>query len=67
MNRKKESNKIEGRMKDFLKENPKIKKALRVFEISHDQYRKTIEGRFHFYNDTSSSPRSRTNQKTKNR
>jgi len=67
MDRKKESNKIEDRMKDFLKENQKIRKALRVFEISHDQYRRTIEGRFYFYNDTSASPRSRTNQKTKNR
>jgi len=58
MNRKKEAKKIEEQRKDFLKKNPKIKKALEIFDITMDQYEKSLSGRVHFYNDTSTSPRS---------
>lgn len=67
MKRRKKSQKIESQMKEFLKKNPAIKEALRVFDITYNQYKKTMEGGFHFYNDTSTSPRSRTIQKIKSK
>jgi len=57
MKRQKKAQKIGRQMKGFLKENPAIKKALRVFEISHDQYQKALESRYGYYTDTSTSPR----------
>lgn len=63
MERKKKAQKIGNQMKDFLKKNPAIKKALKTFNISYSQYQKTLEGRYSFYTDTSTSPRSRSSQK----
>ena len=28
---------------DFVRENPKIKKALRIFQISEEQYKKALQ------------------------
>jgi len=61
MNRKKEAKRIEEQRKDFLKKNPKIKKALQIFDITIDQYEKSLSGRVRFYTDTSTSPKSRAN------
>jgi hypothetical protein len=58
MNRKKEAKKIEEQRADFLKKNPKIKKALQIFDITIDQYEKTVSGRVNFYTDISTSPKS---------
>jgi len=55
MKRKTKAKKIANQTKDFLKKNPAIKKALRTFNISHSQYQKTLEGRYSFYTDTSTS------------
>ena len=60
MERVKQAQKISEQTSDFLKKNPAIKEALRVFDISYDQYQKTLEGSHYFYTDTSTSP-----QKTK--
>ena len=43
MKRQKQAQKIGGQMKDFLEKNPAIKEALRVFDISYDQYQKALE------------------------
>jgi len=56
MNRGKQAQKAFGQMQDFLKANPAIKEALRVFEISYDQYQKALEGGCNFYTDVSTSP-----------
>jgi len=61
MNRKKEAKKIGEQMAGFLKKNPKIKKALQIFDITIDQYEKSLSGRVNFYTDTSTSPKSSTN------
>jgi len=55
MKRKKEAKKIEEQREDFLKKNPKIKKALEIFDITMDQYEKSLSGRVHFYTDTSTN------------
>jgi len=55
MNRKKEAKKIEERRENFLKKNPKIKKALQIFDITIDQYEKSLSGRANFYTDTSTN------------
>jgi len=36
MKRQKRAQKLGNQMKDFLKKNPAIKEALRVFDISYD-------------------------------
>jgi hypothetical protein len=56
MNRKKQAQKAAGQVQDFLKRNPAIREALCVFEISHDQYQKALEGGCSFYTDVSTSP-----------
>lgn len=56
MKRQKQAQKIGGQMKDFLKKNPAIKEALRVFDISYDQYQKALESGYGYYTDTSTSP-----------
>ncbi len=56
MKRQKQVQKISGQMKYFLKENPSIKEALRVFDISYEQYQKTLEGGYGYYTDVSTSP-----------
>jgi len=55
MNRRKEAKKIEGQREDFLRKNPKIKKALEIFDITMDQYEKSLSGRVRFYTDTSTN------------
>jgi len=55
MNRKKEAKKIEEQREDFLKRNPKIKKALQIFDITMDQYEKSLSGRVNFYTGTSAN------------
>lgn len=56
MKRQKQAQKMGGQMKEFLEKNPAIKEALRVFDISYDQYQKAMESGFNFYTDTSTSP-----------
>ena len=56
MKRQKQAQKIGRKMKEFLKQNPAIKQALRVFDISYDQDQKAIEGGYGYYTDTSTSP-----------
>jgi len=56
MERIKQAQEISKQTKDFLKKNPAIKEALRVFDISYDQYQKTLQGDHYFYTDTSTSP-----------
>jgi methionyl-tRNA synthetase len=56
MKRQKQAQKIGGQMKEFLEKNPAIKEALRVFDISYDQYQKAMESGLNFYTDSSTSP-----------
>lgn len=56
MKRQKQAQKLGGQINEFLKENPAIKEALRVFDISYDQYQKALEGGYVYYTDTSTSP-----------
>lgn len=57
MKRQKQAQKLGGKVKEFLEKNPAIKEALRIFDISYDQYQKAIESGYNFYTDTSTSPR----------
>jgi len=57
MKRQKQVQKLGGQMKEFLEKNPAIKEALRVFDISYDQYQKAMESGYTFYTDTSTFPR----------
>ena len=41
--RSEQAKRIAGQMDRFSKENPQLKEALRVFDISYDQYQKAIE------------------------
>lgn len=43
-----------SRIKNFLKKNPSLNEALRVFDISYDQYQKAMNNVF-FYNSASTS------------
>lgn len=65
MKRRKQAQKLGGQMKDFLEENPAIKEALRVFDISYDQYRKALEGGYSYYTDTSTTSPRKIRFKTK--
>lgn len=56
MKRNKQAQRISGQMREFLKKNPALKEALRVFDISYDQYQKALKGGYNFYTDTSTSP-----------
>jgi len=56
MKRQKQAQKIGGQVKGFLKKNPAIKEALRVFDISYDQYQKALESGYSYYTDISTSP-----------
>jgi hypothetical protein len=49
--------KLDDQIKDFLEKNPSIKDALRVFDISYDQYQKALESGYSYYSDISTSPR----------
>ena len=57
MKRNEQAQKISGQMREFLKKNPALKEALRVFDISYDQYQKALEGGYSYYTDTSTSSR----------
>lgn len=57
MKREKQIQKLDSQVKDFLKKNPAIEDALRVFDISYDQYQKAMESGYNFYTDTSTFPR----------
>jgi len=57
MKRQKQAQKMGSKVKEFLEKNPAIKEALRVFDISYDQYQKAMESGYNFYTDTSTSPR----------
>jgi len=50
------SKKISNDINKLLKEQPKIKEALRVFDISYKQYQHTMEGSHVYYNDVSTLP-----------
>lgn len=41
-------------IKSFLKKNPNLNEALRIFDISYDQYQKATNN-VSFYTDTSTS------------
>lgn len=41
-------------MKKFLRKNPRLSEALRIFDISYDQYQKAINSVF-FYSSASTS------------
>lgn len=56
MKRERQKKSIDSQIKSFFKSNPSIKKALKVFGISYDQYLKTLEGGVSFYTDTSTVP-----------
>lgn len=56
MKRQKQAQKIGDQTKEFLKENPALREALRVFDISYNQYQKALESGYNFYTDTSTSP-----------
>lgn len=57
MNRKTQAKKIDEKAKEFLKKNPQLKEALRIFDISYEQYQRTLEGDYHFYTDIITAPR----------
>lgn len=57
MKRSSQAHKISNQMKTFLRQNPALREAFRVFDISYDQYQKALfEGSCSFYTDTSTSP-----------
>ena len=55
MRREEQVKKINARVKELLTENPEIKEALRVFDISYDQYQKTLQSNYSYYNAFSTS------------
>lgn len=57
MKRTKKMAKFEDEMKKFLKKNPGVKEAMRIFDISYDQYQKALRDNYCFYTDTSTSPK----------
>ena len=57
MKRQKQAQKINVQIKNFLEKSHAIKEALQVFDISYDQYQKTLESEYSYYTDTSTSPR----------
>ena len=49
MRKHKTPSQIDHEIKDFLRRNPEIEKALKVFEISHRQYEAALEGNICYY------------------
>lgn len=47
-------------MEKFLAKNPNIKKALKVFEISHSQYENALDSGVSFYSSASTQPKYQT-------
>lgn len=58
MKRKRQAKKISDQLENFLKENPAIKEALELFDISRNQYQKALEGSYRFYTATTTTPKS---------
>lgn len=56
MRRKIQAQNIENQIRHLLKKNPEIRKALRVFGISNEQYQKTLKGSYSYYTSSSTSP-----------
>ena len=55
MKRSKLAQKIKGNSEEFLKKNPEIAKALRLFDVSYERYKMATEQGY-FYTDISTSP-----------
>ncbi len=55
MKRAKLAQKIKGNSEEFLKKNPEIAKALRLFDVSYERYKIATEQGY-FYTDISTSP-----------
>lgn len=55
MKRIKLAQKIKGNSEEFLKKNPEIAKALRLFDVSYERYKIATEQGY-FYTDISTSP-----------
>lgn len=55
MKRSKIAQKIKGNSEEFLKKNPEIAKALRLFDVSYERYKIATEQGY-FYTDVSTSP-----------
>lgn len=55
MKRSKLAQKIRGNSEEFLKKNPEIAKALRLFDVSYERYKIATEHGY-FYTDISTSP-----------
>jgi hypothetical protein len=53
----KQAQKLGDKVNELLEKNPAIIEALRVFNISYEQYQKAMESSYNFYTDTSTSPR----------
>ena len=47
--------KLAEQRKDFLERNPGVRRALRIFEISSEQYRKATQSNIRFYSSTSTN------------
>ena len=58
-----QAKKIAGQMNRLSTENPQLKEALRVFDISYDQYQKAVQSTPHFYTDTSTVPKREVSDK----
>ena len=68
MKRSKIAQKIKGNSEEFLKKNPEIAKALRLFDVSYERYKIATEQGY-FYTDVSTSPSQKElsrNTKTQN-
>lgn len=55
MKRSKLAQKIKGNSEEFLKKNPEIAKALRLFDVSYERYKMATEQGY-FYTDIATSP-----------
>ena len=55
MKRSKLAQKIKTNSEQFLKKNPELAKALRLFDVSYERYKIATEQGY-FYTDTSTSP-----------
>lgn len=53
MKNKEKASLINNQVKEFLKNNPKIVKALRTFDISYAQYEKALESGIRYYTASS--------------
>lgn len=51
---------VNGQIETFLKENPGIKKALKVFDISHSQYESALQASVSFYTSGSTQQKNQS-------